>query len=288
MATFGVRKLEKVLHERRITLPKNVLPYGFSSPNQRSRLRNLTLQQDKKRRLKALVEELARAGRPIVWFMHLDDRTRQPASALHEGDTPDAVRLFWLRSDCELLLNVTDHPPGVRIDTSELTQAEIERHAAWRPDELNEVHDDIKVEIGTPNAHDARKRTLASIVVRQGQPSFRAALIAAYRCRCAITGNDCEAVLEAAHIRPYAGPQSNVTSNGLLLRADIHTLFDLALIAVNPENLTVRIASRLRSSPYGPLHGSPLASVPLAEQDRPDKHALAEHQRHASLMHGFG
>src|SRR5205823_2979542 len=82
------------------------------------------------------------------------------------------------------------------------------------------VFDPISIE-------DGRRRIQAS---RQGQFAFRAALIEAYGGRCAMTGCDILEVLEAAHIVPYRGPSTNAVSNGLLLRADIHTLFDLGLI----------------------------------------------------------
>ena len=66
--------------------------------------------------------------------------------------------------------------------------------------------------------YDARLRVVRQIVARQGQSAFRAALLEAYHGRCAITGCDAAAVLEAAHLRPYRGPESNTVPNGLLLR----------------------------------------------------------------------
>jgi len=48
-------------------------------------------------------------------------------------------------------------------------------------------------------------------------------------------------VLEAAHIKPYRGKTDSHLENGLLLRADLHTLFDLNLIGVEPDTLTVRV-----------------------------------------------
>lgn len=53
----------------------------------------------------------------------------------------------------------------------------------------------------------------------------------AYGGQCAITGSDAGPALEAAHPRPYRGVDSNVISDGLPLRGDIHTLFDLGLLA---------------------------------------------------------
>lgn len=65
------------------------------------------------------------------------------------------------------------------------------------------------------------------MVLREGQPAFRGALILAYAGECAITGCAVTDLLDAAHIARYSGPKSNVTANGLLLRTDIHKLFDL-------------------------------------------------------------
>ena len=83
------------------------------------------------------------------------------------------------------------------------------------------------------NHEDGRSRTIATVVRRRGQPEFRRALIEAYGGRCAISECDAEAALEACHIRPYMGPKTNALSNGLLLRADLHTLFDLGLLAID-------------------------------------------------------
>jgi hypothetical protein len=110
------------------------------------------------------------------------------------------------------------------------------------------------VEVGKPtppppsgpvdqNPKDARKRIDQTIVQRQGQPAFRNALMDAYERRCAITGCDVGDVLEAAHISPYLGEHTNRVTNGLLLRADIHTLFDRGLIKVSREYKVMADAS---------------------------------------------
>lgn len=83
------------------------------------------------------------------------------------------------------------------------------------------------------------------IVWRRGQPEFRQKLLNAYGCRCAITGCVSEEALEAAHIKPYSDTQNNDPTNGLLLRADIHTLFDRHLIGIDPETMTVCVAPSL-------------------------------------------
>ena len=115
------------------------------------------------------------------------------------------------------------------------------------------------------DAVDERRRVLAAIVRRRGQPAFRAALLNAYGGRCAMTGCDVVDALEAAHIHPYLGQASNAISNGLLLRADMHTLFDLYLVAVNPDSLRIAVAPALRQSAYGELDGSALTSPVSAD-----------------------
>ena len=124
---------------------------------------------------------------------------------------------------------------------------------------------------------DARERISRTIAQRRGQKAFRDALVAAYDGRCAITGCDVLDVLEAAHIHPYRGPDTNKVVNGLLLRADLHTLFDCALIDIDPETLTVIVAPRLRGSEYGALHGQALRT-PRHPSKSPSREALKMRQ----------
>ncbi|WP_205680513.1 HNH endonuclease [Bradyrhizobium sp. LVM 105] len=105
---------------------------------------------------------------------------------------------------------------------------------------------------------DERERALRAIRLRRGQPAFRAALLDAYDRRCAITGCAVEDVLEAAHITPYLGGLTNHVSNGLLLRTDLHTLFDCGLLGIDPKNRTVVVAEALKSSSYAKLAGKTL------------------------------
>ncbi|WP_447780741.1 HNH endonuclease [Stenotrophomonas riyadhensis] len=113
---------------------------------------------------------------------------------------------------------------------------------------------------------DERHRVLAAIIRRRGQPAFRRALLDAYGSRCAVSGCDVVDALEAAHIRPYSGQSSNVVRNGILLRADLHTLFDLYLITVNPDTRLVAIAPSLQISAYGNLHETRLADCRMPDQ----------------------
>ena len=126
---------------------------------------------------------------------------------------------------------------------------------------------------GLGDDYDARLRVYRQIVARRGQPGFRAALLEAYQGRCAITGCDAPAALEAAHLRPYRGPDSNTVTNGLLLRADIHTLLDLRLLAPDPVTRTITVSKLLAGTQYEALTTCQLAD-PAAAWQRPDQDAL--------------
>jgi len=89
---------------------------------------------------------------------------------------------------------------------------------------------------------DSRLKVLRVILERRGQSEFRKMLIDRYGAQCAISGCRLLSVLEAAHIDPYRGDAHNHSENGLLLRTDLHTLFDLGLLAINPEDWTVHLA----------------------------------------------
>ncbi len=103
---------------------------------------------------------------------------------------------------------------------------------------------------------DASVRVSRTIAARQGQPQFRAACLSAYGGKCAVTGCAIPELLEATHFVPYLGEGSNDIRNGLLLRADIHTLFDLSFLTIDPDSWTVEIAETLIGSEYATLAGT--------------------------------
>lgn len=125
---------------------------------------------------------------------------------------------------------------------------------------------------------DARDKVLREIAQRRGQKKFRQALLKAYGGACAISQTRVEPVLEAAHITPYLGEYTNHITNGLLLRNDLHTLFDLHLIKINPTSGKVEISSTLAATPYWRYHNRRL-SLPRRATDRPSYLALEEHYK---------
>ncbi len=129
---------------------------------------------------------------------------------------------------------------------------------------------------------DARERAIAQIVRRRGQPDFRRTLIEAYEARCAISGCEAIEVLEAAHIIPYKGPATNSVQNGLLLRADLHTLFDLGLITIEAETLRVIVAPTLQMTMYIDFAGKELRA-PRDPSAQPSIEALRLHRQWTGL-----
>ncbi len=92
---------------------------------------------------------------------------------------------------------------------------------------------------------DDRHRIDTVRVERRGQGTFRLRLLNAYRQQCAVTGEHAVPVLEAAHIQPYLGPASNHPQNGIVLRSDLHRLYDTGYVTVTPD-LHLEVSSRLR------------------------------------------
>lgn len=125
-----------------------------------------------------------------------------------------------------------------------------------------------------------RERVAREIAIRRGQAAFRQRLIDAYGC-CAISGSKVGLALEAAHIVPYQGPGTNHLSNGLLLRSDLHTLFDFGLLSVDAASLTILVSSKLVDSEYAAFKGQPLNLGHGKASPSPE--ALAHHRSFASL-----
>ena len=117
--------------------------------------------------------------------------------------------------------------------------------------------------------------------VRLGQGAFRVLVTEAYGRRCAITGENTLPVLEAAHIKPFSTDGPHELENGMLLRSDMHKLFDLGLLTVTPD-LRIEVSSHIREQyangkRYYEYQGQELKSVPSSLLERPSKEFLDYH-----------
>lgn len=97
-----------------------------------------------------------------------------------------------------------------------------------------------------------------SILARRGQAKFRKKIRARFNDKCCVTGSTLLDVLEAAHIELVAGKDNHDVRNGLLLRTDIHTLFDLGLVGIHPEKLEIHLRPDLLKTEYAFLESQPL------------------------------
>jgi hypothetical protein len=96
--------------------------------------------------------------------------------------------------------------------------------------------------------------------VRRGQRAFRNRLVAKHGPVCAISGPAPLAALEAGHLYSYADVGHHDEYGGLLLRRDVHRLFDLGQIAIHPDTLRTDVQGSLLAYPqYAGLQGQPLA-----------------------------
>ena len=120
---------------------------------------------------------------------------------------------------------------------------------------------------------------------RLGQGAFRALVTDVYGRRCAVTQERTLPVLEAAHIRPYSEGGAHDERNGLLLRRDVHTLFDRGYVTVTPEHEFV--ASRRIEEDFGngrhyrDMQGK--IRVPGAVLQQPDPELLSWHNENCFL-----
>lgn len=154
------------------------------------------------------------------------------------------------------------------VDNLDACQAEL----AEAEDELAEAEATVQP-FDPRDERDGRERVLATLVRRRGQAGFRGELLRAYRGRCAISGCPIEDVLEAAHIMPYRGEHTNHVCNGILLRSDLHVLFDLHRFEIDPDSYAIIIGPELARTPYAEFDGKKLR-LPEEEAQWPDREAL--------------
>ncbi len=119
------------------------------------------------------------------------------------------------------------------------------------------------------------------IYPRLGQGTFRVEVTDFYQRRCAVTGEKTLPILDAAHIRPFSEGGPNEVSNGLLLRTDVHRLFDLGYVTVTDDG-RFEVGRRLREDfengrDYYSMHGRSIF-LPADSRYRPEKEALRWHQ----------
>lgn len=174
----------------------------------------------------------------------------------------------------------------------------------WKPSTVSGKTYDLSVGEGARVWRDCQERLLlrrpslaaegseerfgAPVLVRPrlGQGGFRIAVMDAYDRACAVTNEHSLPVLDAAHIRPYADRGGHEVTNGLLLRSDIHRLFDRGYVTVTPD-YRFRVSERLRDDyangkTYYALHDRRILT-PSNPGFTPARDALAWHSEQRFL-----
>ncbi|HER41092.1 MAG TPA: HNH endonuclease [Salinimicrobium catena] len=147
---------------------------------------------------------------------------------------------------------------------------------------LNSISQDSVTADGQP-VYGSEYLTRARI----GQGAFRVLVTETYHRRCAITGERTLPVLEAAHIKPYSESGPNSVNNGLLLRSDLHILFDKGYLTVT-KDLHAEVSTRIREEfengrAYYALHGKRFAVSPAGLSERPAPEYIQWHNEEIFL-----
>ncbi|HEY6184843.1 MAG TPA: HNH endonuclease, partial [Terriglobales bacterium] len=125
------------------------------------------------------------------------------------------------------------------------------------------------------------------VLPRLGQGAFRMIVADSYFRQCAVSSSHILHILDAAHIRPYTTKGgTNSPTNGILLRQDIHTLFDRGYITVTPD-YHVEVSKKIKEefnngAEYYAMHGKQI-HLPALEQLRPSQESLSWHNENVFL-----
>ncbi len=138
----------------------------------------------------------------------------------------------------------------------------------------------IAVSPGISERPQARYGEPVLVRPRLGQGAFRILVTDNYRRRCAISGERTLPALDAAHIRPFADGGRHEASNGILMRRDIHSLFDLGYVTVSPD-MRFEVSKKIREEyengrHYYALHGTNIM-LPDDVRKHPERTALTWH-----------
>lgn len=175
-----------------------------------------------------------------------------------------------------------DWRPGIRqgktYDTLGRAGADLWRQVQGCLEAYPRLSDDAKSFVGE---QEARYGSEYLTRVRLGQASFRALVTEAYHRRCAMTGERTLPALVAAHIKPYGRSGPHRVDNGLLLRADLHNLFDQGYITLTKDH-HIEVSRRIKEESengqeYYALHGKPLVVLPHEAIERPSTEFIEWH-----------
>lgn len=222
------------------------------------------------------------------------DRDRARQQAIRARNFDEQVKVAYERLlPVRLIINEGNQASRTQLgaDSSKVFRRELDVES-WFVHDYDEVIGDCRLVRGVRPTNDLEDqgsgkddskgpedlRQIAAIRIRRGQRTFREKLLSAWSRRCVVTESRVVELLEAAHIVPHAEDTDYRTSNGLLLRADIHTLYDLNLLSIDGF-MRVHLSDVLRVTEYRQYDGKRIERRPERGADAPSFDALQERHR---------
>ncbi len=173
---------------------------------------------------------------------------------------------------CLILKNCEfwDEPYYIKTENFGIIIAkQVEKHKVFNQiDPFNFEHNNA----GFEPLNKSREENKASVNQRRGQGKFKGDILKAYNNKCCVSGETCQELLDAAHLQEYLNEDSNHIQNGILLRVDLHRLYDNGLLYID-NNYKIRISPKITSRIYRKYHNKPIL-LPEDENDHPSIAAL--------------
>ena len=222
-----------------------------------------------------IIEEIKPTDKNITFVLKDVDLFRQPYVTFESG--PDSSRYFSRGASTVKAYGFLLSAHHNRHDqTRELDEDHV--------NDINSVLETLGATVDLPlgfdpsDPVDERRKQESLRAVREGAKSFRDAMMMNWGGQCAITRTSMEPALEAAHICPYGGVKTNDKRNGILLRADVHRLFDQHLISFVYQGavLVVRVSTSLAGSEYTKCDGKRI-ELPIRPRTCPDPKVVNYH-----------
>jgi putative restriction endonuclease len=209
---------------------------------------------------------------------------------------PDEIVGPTTNIGCRILVEPMFFPSHLWIDLPSSWSRHIQGGKSYSTDEVGGLElwnrlQDTAQSLSTSNALGFEETTMrfglpTLITPRLGQGAFRIAVTEAYRRQCAVSGGKVLPALDAAHIRPYAEGGLHKESNGILLRKDIHCVFDSGYATVDTSYRFI-VSNKVKEifdngDEYRRLHGKPL-HLPRSTSDWPNPEFLRWHNENRFL-----
>jgi putative restriction endonuclease len=257
-------------------------PLLFKLHAPRRAIAGMGLFQDFRRLHLSLMWDVFREGNGAPSFEVLLERLQRLAGGSAESDYEDVgcvvLRPAIMFPSAEWIAEPADWGRGIQQGKQYDTESEGGARLWAQVQERLTTTATVGASAAETSAVDFARR---EVLQRLGQGAFRLLVTTAYKNRCAFTGEHVLPTLEACHIRPAARGGSNALTNGLLLRADVHALFDAGYLGVHPRSTEIHVSPRLgydfrNGVEYRKLEGRELWQ-PEARVERPSGLQLEWH-----------